>query len=158
VGDRRYEESVSLWLVRPSLGSSPFLLLYGDVLLDLNLNDLLASHQATKSAAGTIGLTSVADPSAFGAVKLHGTRVTEFSEKPVISNQVSRLIFAGVAAFSPAIFNYFPKSTPRQFSLENDIFPELISDGRLFGFPFEGKWFDVSTPEVYEQVLQQWKV
>jgi NDP-sugar pyrophosphorylase family protein len=146
----------ALRAAQAKLGSAPFLLLYGDVVLDLDLTEFLQSHQNLKAAIGTLALTSVADPSTYGAVRLRGTRVVEFSEKPVISSDVSRLIFAGCAAFDHTVFNFIPPKRT-QLSLERDIFPELIKQGRLYGYPFEGQWFDVSTPESYEQVLKQWQ-
>jgi len=27
---------------------------------------------------------------------------------------------------------------------------------KIMGYPFEGKWFDVSTPEIYERALKEW--
>ncbi len=138
------------------LGDAPFLVLYGDVLLDLDLTEFLQAHQHLKAAVGTIALTSVADPSAYGAVRLRGTRVVSFSEKPIISGDVSRLVFAGCAAFDPSVFSFLPKNQA-ELSLERDVFPELIEQGRLYGYPFEGQWFDVSTPDTYEQVLKHWK-
>ncbi len=146
----------ALLAARPLLDDNQFLVVYGDVLLDLDLTEFLQAHQNQKAAVGTIALTSVADPSAYGAVKLRGTRVVEFSEKPVISSDVSRLVFAGVAGFDSTVFDFFPKRS-KQLSLEQHIFPDLIQQGRLFGYPFEGQWFDVSTPEVYERVLKHWK-
>ncbi|MEX0649382.1 MAG: sugar phosphate nucleotidyltransferase [Candidatus Andersenbacteria bacterium] len=147
----------ALQAAQKKLDEGPFLMMYGDVLLNLDLTDFLQAHQNTRAAVGTIALTSVADPSAYGAVKLRGTRVVEFSEKPVISSDVSRLVFAGAAAFDPSVFTFLPKGKKKATSLERDIFPQLIEEGRLYGYPFEGQWFDVSTPEVYEQVLKHWK-
>lgn len=146
----------ALFAARKHLVSQPFIVLYGDVLSELDFNDLLAVHRDTKAAVGTMAVTSVADPSAYGAVKLRGSRVVDFSEKPRPSAATSRLVFAGAAAFNPAIFNFFPKRRKASLSLEHDIFPKLIAQGRLFGYPFEGKWFDVGSPEVYERVLQEW--
>lgn len=146
----------ALRAAQPYVADAPFLLLYGDVLLNLDVTELLQSHQHMKAAIGTLALTSVADPSAYGAVKLRGTRVVEFSEKPVISSDVSRLVFAGCAAFDVSVFSFLGKKRG-ELSLERDVFPELIDQGRLYGYPFEGQWFDVSTPEVYEQVLKHWQ-
>lgn len=146
----------ALLAAKPYLSGDPFIVLYGDVLLELDFADLLHAHRDTKAAIGTLALTSVADPSAYGAVKMRGSRIVSFSEKPEIDPTVSRLVFAGAAALSPAVFQFFPSRKP-ELSLEHDVFPNLISEGRLFGYPFEGQWFDVSTPEVYERVLQQWK-
>lgn len=145
----------ALRAAQSQLANSPFLVLYGDVLLDLDITEFLQAHQNIKAAVGTLGLTSVADPSAYGAVKLRGTRVVEFSEKPPLTTNVSRLVFAGIAAFHPTVFDYFPQK--KSSSLERDIFPALINEGRLYGYPFEGQWFDVSTPETYERVLKHWQ-
>ena len=41
--------------------------------------------------------------------------------------------------------------------LEKDLFPRLAQEGKLYGYPFEGQWFDVGTPEIYEEVLKKWK-
>lgn len=138
------------------LSDAPFIMLYSDVLLDLDLSEFTQVHTNTKAAIGTLALTSVADPSAYGAVKLRGSRIVEFSEKPVISNDVSRLVFAGYAVFKPAVFDFLTKKRG-QLSLEQDIFPKLIKQGHLYAYPFEGQWFDVSTPEVYDTVIKQWQ-
>lgn len=137
------------------LSDAPFILLYGDVLLDVDLTEFLQSHHTQKAAVGTLALTSVADPSAYGSVKLRGTRVVEFSEKPTTMSDTSRLVFAGCAAFNPTVFALLPKQK-KELSLERDVFPALIEQGRLYGYPFEGQWFDVSTPDAYELVLKHW--
>src|SRR3989338_2623164 len=90
----------ALRAARKYLGGAPFIVLYSDVLLDLDLTEFLQAHQNIKAAIGTLALTSVADPSAYGAVKLRGSRIVEFSEKPIISGGGSRLVFAGCAAFN----------------------------------------------------------
>lgn len=147
----------ALAAARSALHDSPFLMLYGDVLLDLDLTEFLQSHSQQKAAVGTLALTSVADPSAFGAVKMRGNRIVEFSEKPSVSRDVSRLVFAGVGGFSPSVFEFFPARHRGKLSLEKDIFPQLIKQGRLYGYPFEGQWFDVSTPESYAAALKNWR-
>src|SRR6185436_14453950 len=121
----------ALRAAQPHLGDAPFILLYGDVLLDVDVNEFLQTHQQLKAAVGTLALTSVADPSAYGAVRLRGTRVVEFSEKPVISSDVSRLVFAGCAAFNSSVFSFMP-TAKGELSLERDIFPLLIEQGRLY--------------------------
>ena len=146
----------ALRAVQKHIQNSPFVLLYGDVLLNLDIADFMQTHQNTKATVGTIALTSVADPSAYGAVKMRGSRIVQFSEKPVIDDDSSRLVFAGASIFDPTVFNFISKKKGH-LSLEQDIFPELIEQGRLFGYPFEGQWFDVSTPEAYEQVLKHWR-
>lgn len=146
----------ALLAAQSALQDAPFIMLYGDVLLDLNIAEFLQTHEQQKAALGTLALTSVADPSAFGAVKMRGSRIVEFSEKPAVRNDVSRLVFAGVAALTPQLFEEFPRQIKNKLSLEKDIFPQLIKAGRLYGYPFEGQWFDVSTPHSYDEALKNW--
>lgn len=147
----------ALRAARRRLASAPFIVLYSDVLLDLDLTEFLQAHHDTPAAIGTIALASVADPSAFGAVKLRGNRIVAFAEKPNAAAEVSRLVFAGCAVFNPAVFTYLRRAR-LPLSLEKDIFPQLIKHGRLYGYPFEGQWFDLSTPQVYERVLKEWQI
>lgn len=146
----------ALRAAEPYIKTSLFLVIYGDILLDLDLTDFIQAHKASSAALATIGLTSASDPSDYGSVRLQGTRVAEFSEKPKTTPSTSHLIFAGITACNRELFNHLPKKT-KSLSLERDVFPKLVTKQRLYGFPFEGQWFDVSTPEVYERALGAWK-
>lgn len=154
---------VSLLKAKERLYSSPFLLVYGDVLLDLDITELKAAHQAHRTCVATLALASVIDPSAYGSVRLRGTRVVDFSEKPDSVPGTSHLVFAGCAMVEQRVFEFFPHSAKapqgaaqNNLSLEHDVFPRLVEHGELHGYPFEGQWFDVSTPEIYDQVLKEW--
>ncbi len=153
--DRPTGTGGALHAAQSLLRNSPFLCIYGDVLADIDYTDLIRAHGAHKGAIATIALTSVADPSAYGAVRLHGTRVAEFLEKPSRSSDVSRLVYAGISVLDAEIFASFPDK--QVASLERDVFPALLKRQALFGYPFEGAWFDVSTAAVYEKVLKTWQ-
>lgn len=131
-----------------------FLLYYADVLADLNLRDLTAFH-AVHHGSVTAALTTVDDPSPLGAVRLHGAQVVEYIEKPKPGPRVSRLVSAGVYVMESDIFKELPNGTG---SLERDVFPKLAKQHKLIGYPFEGQWFDVSTPESYERVIKEWQI
>lgn len=146
---------VSLWRAKEKLTASPFLLLYGDVLIDIDLTEFLSAHENTQSSSvATLALTSVANPTPYGSVRLRGTRIMDFKEKPDEDTGSSPLVFAGCAVLDQRIFDAYPKKLAKGLSLEEDIFPKLVKQGQLNGYPFEGTWFDVSTPEVYDQVLK----
>jgi len=136
------------------IGKSSFVTIYGDTLIDINLRDLIDFHQAHPGIA-TMALTSYDKPYEFGVVRLHGNKIVKFTEKPEKGKKVSHLINAGLFIFDPEIINYIPKKGYSM--LEKDVFPKLVKEGKLYGYPFEGQWFDVSTPEVYEEVLKEWK-
>ncbi|TSC76424.1 MAG: Nucleotidyl transferase [Parcubacteria group bacterium Gr01-1014_31] len=137
---------------RKFFGNEPFLCYYGDVLAEIDLGDLAEFHLSHKGIA-TVALTSVAKSSDWGVVALHGSKILRFQEKPAMGQTLSHVINAGVCVFDPAIFEVI---TPKDKSLESDVFPKLAATGRFFGFPFEGKWFDVGTPEIYEQAVKEW--
>lgn len=131
-----------------------FILVYGDVLAEIDFIDFIEFHKSQDSLA-SVALTSLEDPTEFGVVSLHGSKIVRFQEKPEKNKSLSRLISAGIYILEPEIVKYIPKKG--YVSLEQDIFPELVKKNKIFGYPFEGKWFDVSAPEIYERVIKEWK-
>lgn len=132
---------------------NPFLVIYGDVLAEININDLISYHEQTNAVA-TMAVTSVDQSGDWGVVNFQGQKVVTFIEKPHRMN-VSHNINAGIFVMNPTIFNYIPE---KSFSmLEKDVFPVLAKKGLLYGYNFSGQWFDISTPEIYEQALKLWK-
>lgn len=143
-----------LVIAKNYLGSEPFILWHGDVLADIDINDLVNFHETHKEII-SMALTSVSDPSDYGAVKLRGSQIVDFKEKIGHGPEVSRLINAGIYIISPEVINYIPNKSKSY--LEEDVLPQLVKDNHIFGYVFAGQWFDVSTPEIYERVLREWK-
>ncbi len=131
-----------------------FIMMNGDILTNLDLFAMIDQHEET-GAVGTIALTTVEDPSRYGVARLKGNQILEFIEKPKKEEAPSKLINAGVYVLEPEVFNYIPKEGKSM--LERDVFPKLANEGKLYGFPFAGQWFDTGTLEAYERVLSQWK-
>ena len=136
------------------IGNEAFILYHGDVLANIDINDLIDYHELHNKLI-TMSLTSVADPSLYGSVKLHGSEIVDFKEKAGIGPEISRLINAGIYIISPAIFDNL--SSKKNSSLEKEVFPKLVKKGQINGYVFDGVWFDVSTPEIYARALKEWK-
>ena len=66
------------------MNNGTFLLLYGDVLSDINYSDLLNYHRLQAGAVATMALTSVEHVSMWGVARLIGSKIVEFEEKPKI--------------------------------------------------------------------------
>jgi mannose-1-phosphate guanylyltransferase len=125
-----------------------FLMLNGDVLTDLDLTAQLAQHEAT-GAIGTLALVPVADPSAYGLVRLHEDQsVREFVEKPRPDEIDTNLISAGAYVLERSVLDLIPAQ--QKVSIEREVWPRLVGDG-LFGFRAEAYWLDIGTPERYLQ-------
>jgi mannose-1-phosphate guanylyltransferase len=127
-------------------GDETFLALNGDILTDLDLTAMIAMHR-DRDAAATIALTHVEDARPFGLVPTEPDgRVIEFREKP--SELVPGDINAGTYVLEPTALAGWPRG--QNASIERDIFPRLIADGRrVYGFVSDAYWLDLGTPEKY---------
>lgn len=143
----------ALKLTKDFVGTDTFLFLYSDVLIDLDIKDFLAFHEEGGGLV-TLALTSTDDPSSYGAVRLSGPNIVEFREKPISTHNTSRLVASGVHMVEAGVFNELPRK--RSFSLEQEVFPKLAEDGKLRGYVFSGKWFDIGTHDVYARALKSW--
>src|SRR5437588_11539454 len=125
-----------------------FLMLNGDVLTDLDLTAQIAQHDAT-GAKATLALVPVADPSAYGLVHLHEDRsVRDFVEKPSPDAVDTNLISAGAYVLERGVLELVPPH--RNVSIEREVWPLLVGKG-LYGFPSQGYWLDIGSPERYLQ-------
>lgn len=117
----------------------------GDVLTDIDLGALVRFHR-DRAAIGTIYLTPVDDPSAFGVVPTDETgKVTGFIEKPPRGAAPTNLINAGVYVLEPAILDRIPKG--EVWSSEHQLFPSLVEDDEgLHATAMKGYWKDIGTP------------
>ncbi len=143
----------ALNLAKNYFAGSPFLMMYGDVLAEINLKDFIDFHSSS-GGLGTVALSSIEKTLPYGMVRLRGKNIVEFVEKPQ-KEGLSKVINAGIFCFEPGIFNYL--SSKINLSLEKDIFPKLAKEGKLTGYLFEGEWFDVGTPAIYEKAIKEWR-
>ncbi|MBS3133296.1 NTP transferase domain-containing protein [Candidatus Woesearchaeota archaeon] len=130
-----------------------FIVSNADELKELDLMDMYLFHKENKATA-TIALASVDDTSAYGAARLQGNRILEFVEKPKKENSPSNLINSGIYIFEPEIIDYIAEGFAM---LEKDVFPRLAREGKLYGYPFSGQWFNTGTLELYDRAIKKWK-
>jgi mannose-1-phosphate guanylyltransferase len=130
-----------------------FLLLYGDMLLDIALADLLAFHRLS-GAALTLALKHTTTPHTQGMVEVAGSgRVLRFVEKPSAWDG-GHLANAGVYICEPSILSAIPAGVS---DFGHDIIPVLIAQGALvYGHLVEGYLLDIGTPGAYAQAQHDW--
>ena len=133
------------------LQDKPFLVLNGDILTKINLSEIIAFHQEDKYVA-TIALSTEPDTKGYGVASLRGERIVSFLKQD--RKQTTQLVNAGIYVMNPSVFDYIPAKG--KAALE-DVFVQLAKEGKLAGFPFDGQWFEVSTPENYERAIKYWK-
>jgi NDP-sugar pyrophosphorylase family protein len=122
----------------------------GDVLTDLDLNDVLRLHRE-RQAAATIVLTPVPNPTQYGLVETDDEgRVRRFLEKPKPEEVTCDTINAGIYVLEPKVLDYVPEGEP--FMFEYGVFPQLLERGEPFyAYTLKDYWRDIGTPASYLQ-------
>lgn len=127
-----------------------FVVANGDVITDLDVAHLVGEHRRL-GVDGTVHLTSVDDPSAFGVVELDDRGVvSRFVEKPVPGETTSSLVNAGTYVFEPTVLDLIEPL--ERVSIERDTFPQLVEAGRLAGVATSDYWIDAGRTELFLQV------
>ena len=129
-------------------------MLYGDVLSDIDYGDFVEFHKNQKAAVCTMSLTSSDAVNMWGLARLQGNRIVAFEEKPQNPKTFSKLINAGIYMMEPEVFGIIK---PQANKLESDVFPRLAEEGRLYGYPYEGLWLDISNSAAYKQAVKELK-
>lgn len=136
------------------LGGAPFLVLNGDTLLELDLDDVTRFH-AERRALATLVIREDPDVERWGAVEVdEQQRVISIAGRgrPATAQTegLRRCMFAGVHVMDPRLLTPVPL---RRESSIIDAYVEAIKRGdRILGYRMEGYWSDVGTPERYAQV------
>jgi glucose-1-phosphate cytidylyltransferase len=112
----------------PWLGTSPFLLTYGDGVSNVDLNELVRFHESRECLAT---VTAVWPPARFGGIALDGDRVSQFTEKPQIGEG---WINGGFMVCEPGVFRYLNDDAIR---LERDL---LAQEGLLAAYRHHDFW------------------
>lgn len=128
-----------------------FVVIYGDLIPDLDLSSLAEFHQA-KSALASVALYEVDDPGRYGIVEINSeSQILRFIEKPAPGTTSSRLANAGIYVLEPEVVDYIPSETFCDFGY--DLFPSLLRNGSgIYGYITKGVILDAGTLEDYHQV------
>jgi len=126
-----------------------FFLTYGDGVSDIDLQELVRFHRSHGKIAT---VTAVRPPSRFGQLRLDGSMVREFNEKP---NAGEGFINGGFFIFDARrIWDYLPPHP--ESILELGPMQHLVRDGQLVARPHEGYWQPVDTWRDFNVVNDLW--
>lgn len=133
-----------------------FIVLCGDALIDLDLNEVLRFHRDRKSIA-TIVMQDVplSEVYKYGVVKTdENGRILQFQEKPSPEEAVSTTINTGIYLFEPSVFDYIPAGV--EYDIGGQLFPSLVDAGAPFyGVTSDFQWLDIgSVPDYWESTQE----
>jgi NDP-sugar pyrophosphorylase family protein len=132
-----------------------FLVMNGDLLTDLNYEEVLQSHQAAGCVL-TIATQRRETQLDYGVLHVEPTRggganrVTGFEEKPTITADVSM----GIYIMEPRALEFVPSSGP--FDIPDLVGALLDADEPVGAFRYDGLWFDIGRADDYERAAAAW--
>jgi len=124
-----------------------FIVTYGDGVADVDIGQLLEFHASHRRLAT---VTAVRPPSRFGALKLDGERVEQFSEKPQTE---SGWINGGYFVFELGVLAYL---TGDPCVLEREPLERLAADGQLMAYRHDGFWEPMDTERDRNNLEVMW--
>jgi len=127
-----------------------FFVLYGDVLTNMSLLEMLAFHQSRKEFA-SLAIHQVPDPRQCGVVAVNNSAVIEaFEEKP--EHPESNWAFSGVMIAGPQVLKLLPTKRPADIGFH--LLPKLV--GKMAAFKITGYLLDIGTLQNYEAAQSTW--
>lgn len=133
------------------LPSSPFLVIHGDVLTNINFTEFIEFHHREAGLA-TIGVKPRLSERSFGRVFLQGNKIIEFLSTG--SNQGISIVNTGIYILDPQVLQLIKPN--QKLNLETDVFPKLAKRGLLNAFIFQGHWYDVSSTDSCADAVKAW--
>jgi dTDP-glucose pyrophosphorylase len=152
-------------LARDFVGQSPFVLSYGDILVDpVNYKSMV---DLADEVEAIVSVKQNEDVSKGGAVFVNERmEVTDIREKSQpgetarwsgLSERAVPFYNAGIYAFRPSIFEWTAKLQPSprgEYELTDAIRGLAQSRGKVKALELEGEWADVRDPEILAQLNQ----
>ncbi|HEV2602641.1 MAG TPA: glucose-1-phosphate cytidylyltransferase [Microvirga sp.] len=128
-------------------GEEAFCFTYGDGLADINIKGEIAFHLSHGRKAT---VAAVRPPGRYGALRLDGTHISGFTEKP---RGDGGFINGGYFVLSPACLELIDGDS---CSWEAQVLPALADDGQLQAFFHDGFWQPMDTMRDKNHLEELW--
>lgn len=130
------------------LRSETALVMNGDTLLPgLDLASFISTHHE-RSATASIAVVAMNQPNRYGTVETNAQGgIVRFREKAAVARG---LVNGGYYLLEQKIIEPLPDG--RAISLENELFPQLAQEGKLFASEFPPPLLDMGTPGGIEEM------
>ncbi len=137
-------------LAKNFVGEEPFILSYGDILVEAE--NYLRLANLPNEIEAIVSVKHDEDCSKGGAVFVNDRfELTDLREKPKPGEPTSCWYNAGIYAFRPSIFEYTAKLEPSprgEYELTDAIRDLALSGKKVQALELKGMWADVRDPEI----------
>jgi D-glycero-alpha-D-manno-heptose 1-phosphate guanylyltransferase len=132
-----------------SINSDSFLVLNGDTLFDIHLEDFRKSFKYS-NASLSVALKPMVDFDRYGSVTIEDKRIISFNEKEYCAEG---LINGGVYILRK---EWIIKNSPSsKFSFEKDIMERRVASDIITGYISDSYFIDIGVPEDYERAKSE---
>ncbi|MBD3193623.1 MAG: NTP transferase domain-containing protein [Candidatus Lokiarchaeota archaeon] len=137
---------------RDFVGNDSFLMMYGDLLVESSLFNIIIEKFGKSNSEGLITLLEVNNPQNYGIISLDPEGyVTKITEKPPAELNLGNLANAGIYLFKPSIFEAIDRTklSPRNEYEFTDSMEILMNElgGKIIGYVLEDAfWSDIGLP------------
>jgi histidinol-phosphate phosphatase family protein len=158
-------------LFKMSQLTDDFLLMCGDVILDVDFNRFIAFHHKNKAWASlmthpnghpydsSLLVTKVLSPQELGGLPVDTHCVVQWMNKEDERSYYKNRVNAGIEIISPALLqetmrNYVPRhpENPDKIDLDRDVLKPNIQSGRIYAYDIPEYIKDMGTPDRYYEV------
>jgi len=147
--DKRMGTAGALSLLKEK-PSSPIFVMNGDLLTQVNFEQLLQFHEETEAAA-TMCVREYEYQIPYGVIETEGQQLVSIKEKPMHRSFVN----AGIYVLSPEVFDYIPQD---EFYDMPDLFKKLMDEqNNVSAFPVREYWLDIGRMADFEQANSDYK-
>ena len=123
---------------------SPFLVMNGDLLTDLDYDDLYETHLQTKADL-TVACCKKEVQISLGIIEHNNDgRIVGFTEKPTLKYSVSM----GIYVINPSLLSLIPKNI--EFGFDQFIVNVIEHVKNVMVYKFDGLWLDIGRYEDYQ--------
>jgi len=133
-------------LVEKYIDSEVFLCNYTDGVSNVNINELVASHNKKKKIAT---LTAVHQYSQYGVLDVQDSMVKTFKEKPILPGYIN----GGYYVFNRKIFDYLTVES----RLEDKPLETIASQNQLAAYIHDGFWASMDTQKDVDRLNSVWE-
>ena len=139
----------SISMIRDLFQSEDVIVTNGDLLADINFEEMLNTHNSRKSLI-TVASIKYEHQVPFAVLDTSGTVIKSFREKPTISLDVN----GGVYIINRKLIDKIPND---KFYNATDSLEYALKDESACLFNHEGTWLDIGTHDQLEKARRIWK-
>lgn len=144
----------ALWFLKRMLPCRNFLILFGDVMFDIDLKRMMRFHEKSHAFV-TLAVHPNSHPYDSDLVEMDGEgRINGFHPKNAEREDwTANLVNAGICICSYGLLEKI--TVLRRLDLEKDLFVPLIEEKKLYGYFTTEYMRDAGTPERFREVCQE---